>query len=96
MKFHEISSGEISEADFNPAIAVGCVANLAAWGAQRVRPTSEATTCNGCLGGTEGQRVSLSTLCTAGRGARLAQRVDSVPADLAAPWHGGGGSVSTP
>jgi hypothetical protein len=44
---------------------------------------------------TEGQRVSLVTLCAAPELDLLAQRVDSVPTDLAAPWHRGGGSDST-
>ena len=45
---------------------------------------------------TEGQRVSLATLCAAPERGVLAQRVDSVPADLPVPWHEGEGSASTP
>ena len=62
----------------------------------RVALGSEAATCGRRLGGTEGQRVGLATLCTAREGPPLAQRVHSVPADFAASCLRGGGSVPTP
>ena len=73
-----------------------CGAIGSALGLQRIPAPSEGVGAGLCLGGTEGQRVGLGTLCAAPEGPPLAQRVDSVPANLPVAWHGGGGLVFTP